>query len=99
MGMVIARWSNSEDDGIYWVEDDAMLPSGEPEPDSTLHAVMLRYLTTGETMEILKYEPRVDVSMPKAADGLVASKCWDARRETLIDTLRPVREAHDQEGG
>jgi hypothetical protein len=53
MGVIIGRWTNSVDDGIYWVWD------GEVEhEDSTLFAVMERYLTRGETMEILKYTPK-----------------------------------------
>ena len=51
MGLIIARWENSEDDGIYWMGD-------EPE-EYTLFEVMERYLTTGETLEILSYSPDI----------------------------------------
>lgn len=53
MGVMICRWDNSEEDGVYWVWDDEVTHE-----DSTLFAVMERYLTHGETMEILSYTPR-----------------------------------------
>ena len=53
MGVMVGRWTNSVDDGIYWVWDDDTV---NPE-DSTLFQVMERYLTRGETMEILSYAP------------------------------------------
>jgi hypothetical protein len=52
MGIIIARWENSEDNGIYWTRDDQTLEG------DTLFEVMERYLTGGETMEILSYAPR-----------------------------------------
>ena len=53
MGVMICRWDNSVEDGIHWVRDDDM-----HHEDCTLFAVMERYLTRGETMEILKYVPK-----------------------------------------
>jgi len=53
MGVIIARWNNSVEDGIYWVWDDEI-----GHGDSTLFEVMERYLTQGETMEILSYAPK-----------------------------------------
>jgi hypothetical protein len=55
MGVMICRFSNSVDDGIYWVGD-----SSPPKDSYTLYDVMERYLTTGETMEILCYDPCYD---------------------------------------
>lgn len=52
MGLMICRWTNSEDDGIYWMGDDVTANSAD---GYTLFSVMERYLTHGETMEILKY--------------------------------------------
>ena len=49
MGLMICRWDNSVDDGIYWLGDES--------DKYTLFEVMKRYLTTGETMEILAYDP------------------------------------------
>lgn len=54
MGLIIARWTNSEDDGIYWMGDDV---AANPPDGYTLFSVMESYLTHGETMEILKYSP------------------------------------------
>ena len=51
MGLIIARWENSEDDGIYWMGDES--------DENTIFMVMERYLTTGETMEILSYSPDI----------------------------------------
>lgn len=55
MGLIIARWTNSIEDGIHYVRDD-----DGPWEGITLFAVMERYLTRGETMEILSYQPRDD---------------------------------------
>lgn len=66
IGLMICRWTNSEDDGIYWMQDDEIPLSGD-----TMFEVMVRYLTTGETMEILKYVPDVE-TRPVARDKLVA---------------------------
>jgi hypothetical protein len=49
MAIMICRWENSEDDGIHWMYAD------QTDPSETLFAIMQRYLTTGETMEILSY--------------------------------------------
>ena len=53
MGVMICRWDNSIDDGIYWLGDDT-----PPRDSYTLYDIMERYLTTGEIMEILSYAPR-----------------------------------------
>jgi hypothetical protein len=75
MGLIIARWADSEDDGIYWMRDDEPVGYGE-----TLFAVMTRYLTTGETMEILKYVPEI--------------KTGPVSRDALVGVLTAEREAH-----
>lgn len=64
MGLIIARWTNSEDDGIYWMPDDA------PWKDDGLFQVMGRYLARGETVEILKYVPDIKTG-PISRDALV----------------------------
>ena len=64
MGLIIARWTNSEDDGIYWMPDDA------PWKDDGLFQVMGRYLARGETVEILKYVPDIKTG-PVNRDELV----------------------------
>lgn len=74
MGLIIARWTNSEDDGIYWMQDC------EPWKDDGLFAVMARYLTRGETMEILKYVPDI--------------KTGPVSRVDLVGVLTAEREAH-----
>lgn len=74
MGLIIARWTNSVDDGIYWMPDE------QPWEEDGLFAVMARYLTRGETLEILNYAPDITT-------GPVA-------REALIDLLTAEREAH-----
>lgn len=89
MGLIIARWSNSEDDGIYWQFDEERLYSGQPDPDQTLFAVMERYLTTGETMEILKYVP--DIPGETAEEGRIRT----VTREALLTVLNPERKAHN----
>lgn len=88
MGLIIARWENSEDDGIFWQFDDERLYSGEPDPDQTLFAAMRRYITTGETMEILKYVPDVPTKT------VVENKVVTITRETLVGILEPERKAH-----
>jgi hypothetical protein len=75
MGLMICRWANSEDDGIYWTYDDAPPKQGE-----TLFALMERYLTTGETTEILKY-------VPDTGEGFIS-------KAELIPLLTREREAH-----
>ena len=52
MGLMICRFSNSDADGIYWLGD-----STPPQDSYSLFDVMERYLTHGETMEILSYDP------------------------------------------
>ena len=74
MGLIIARWTNSEDDGIYWMPDDA------PWKDDGLFATMARYLTRGETVEILKYVPDI--------------KTGPVSRDELVGVLTAEREAH-----
>ena len=88
MGLIIARWTNSEDDGIFWQFDDERLYSGEPDPDQTLFAAMRRYITTGETMEILKYVPRM------GGESEEEDKIRTVTRETLVGILEPERKAH-----
>lgn len=74
MGLIIARWTNSEDDGIYWMRDN------EPWEGDRLFAVMARYLTRGETLEILKYVPDI--------------KTGPVSRDALVGVLTAEREAH-----
>ena len=75
MGLIIARWTNSDDDGIYWMPSD-----GPIKHSATLFSAMERYLTHGETMEILNYAP--DITTGPVARG------------TLINLLTAEREAH-----
>jgi hypothetical protein len=93
MGLIIARWGNSDDDGIYWQFDDERLYSGELDPDQTLFATMTRYLTTGETMEILKYVPDTP------SKTVVESKVEIVTKTTIMQVLIPERKAHDWEPG
>lgn len=90
MGLIIARWSNSEDDGIFWQFDDERTYSGQSDPDQTLFATMARYLATGETMEILKYV--WDMPGETAEEGRMRT----VSRETLISVLEPERIAHER---
>lgn len=77
MGLIIARWTNSEDDGIYWMYDDA------PWGNEGLFSIMARYLTHGETLEILKY-------VLDTGEGLIS-------RDQLAPLLEREREAHKEQ--
>lgn len=53
-GVLVARWTGREGlaDGIYW--------TGAGSPHSTLFDAMERYLTTGETLEIISYHGTIE---------------------------------------
>jgi hypothetical protein len=74
MGLMICRWINSGYDGIYWLGD-----STPPKDSYSLFDVMERYLTKGETVEILSYDPR-----DRKATGLDESPDMVALRNERI---------------
>jgi hypothetical protein len=77
MGVMICRWTNSDDDGIYWLGD-----ATPPIEAYTLFDVMERYLTTGETLEILSYDP--------------GNRATAYRQPLTMDALNNEREAHGE---
>ena len=79
MGVMICRFINSpdpDDDGIYWLGD-----ATPPKDSYSLYDVMERYLTTGETVEILKYDRQEKME-----------RGWP----TTMDALRAERRAHSK---
>lgn len=61
MGVMICRWANSVDDegdGIYYTGAE----------DLTLFELMQEYLTHGQTVEVLKYDPDRSVGKQRYAN-------------------------------